>query len=236
VKGKTWDRAHVVGRITFAQYTERHLSSDTCIGRSPRAEKGETALGPPPTNRFGFGLRHVGIARSGDPPHASGHTAAMSSYPTRRQQRLPGYDYTTAGFYFVTLCIRDRLPLLGTVVASEMRLTPAGELVQQVCAETPHRCPGVELDTLVIMPDHLHAVISLLGEASSLSAGIHRIKSRATARYALGVRASGWPAFHGGLWQQGFHDRIIRDDKELNAMREYVVQNPLRWSLKEDGV
>jgi REP element-mobilizing transposase RayT len=88
------------------------------------------------------------------------------------------------------------------------------------------------LDTLVVMPDHLHAILSLTRELLSLSDVIHHLKSRTTAQYAIGVRSSNWPPFHGKLWQQGFYDRVIRDDRELAAIRAYVVQNPLRWSLK----
>jgi REP element-mobilizing transposase RayT len=157
----------------------------------------------------------------------------MSSYPTRRHHRLSGYDYSTPGFYFVTLCIQDRLPLLGTIAGDQVIYSPAGALVCECCEEIPHRSPGIMLDTLVVMPDHLHAILSLTREPLSLSDVIHHLKSRATAQYAIGVRYSNWPPFHGKLWQQGFYDRVIRDDQELAAIRAYVVQNPLRWSLKQ---
>jgi REP element-mobilizing transposase RayT len=159
----------------------------------------------------------------------------MGSYPTRRQQRLPGYNYSSAGCYFVTLCIQDRLPLLGRVVSGAMHLSPAGDLVQRRCEEIPQRYPDLHLDTQMVMPDHLHAIVSLSAEGRSLSTVVHWIKSRTTADYAVGVRGAGWAPFRGRLWQQGFHDRIIRDDQELNAIREYVMQNPARWGLKEQG-
>jgi putative transposase len=157
----------------------------------------------------------------------------MSSYPTRRHSRLSGYDYTTTGFYFVTLCIQDRLPLLGTVASGEMMHSPAGALIRELCEEIPHRSPGILLDTLMVMPDHLHAILSLSGDKLSLSEVIHHLKSRTTAQYVCGVRGSSWQPFHQTLRQKGFYDRVIRDDRELTAIREYVVQNPLRWSLKE---
>jgi REP element-mobilizing transposase RayT len=157
----------------------------------------------------------------------------MSTYPTRRHHRLSGYDYATPGFYFVTLCIQDRLPLLGTVTTGEMIHSPAGALVHECCEEIPHRSPNILLDTLMVMPDHLHAILSLTGELISLSEVIHHLKSRATAQYAIGVHSSNWPPFRGRLWQQGFHDRVVRHDRELAAIRAYVVQNPLRWSLNQ---
>jgi putative transposase len=160
----------------------------------------------------------------------------MDSYPIRRQHRLSGYDYTTAGFYFVTLCIQGRLPLLGRIVSDDMRLSPAGEIVRHRCKEISRRYSGIDLDTVMVMPDHLHAIISLGGDTESLSAVVHWLKSRTTSDYAGGVRSAGWLPFHGRLWQPGFYDRVMRDDQELNAIREYVMQNPLRWSLREQGV
>jgi REP element-mobilizing transposase RayT len=160
----------------------------------------------------------------------------MSSYPTRRHHRLSSYDYSTTGFYFVTLCIQDRLPLLGIVASGEMIHSSGGALVSESCEKICDRSPGILLDTLMIMPDHLHAILSLTGELRSLSEVIHHLKSRTTAQYARGVRCSNWPPFHGKLWQQGFYDRVIRDDRELAAIRAYVGQNPLRWSLKEQGL
>jgi putative transposase len=159
----------------------------------------------------------------------------MSSYPNSHHRRLEGYDYTAAGFYFVTLCIQDRLPLLGRVNGGE-QLSPAGELVELVCGQVMGRCPDIDLDTLAVMPDDLHAILSLSGEGRSLSSLIHAIKKHTTAGYAHEVSRSSWARFNGRLWQRRFHDRIIRDDEELRVKREYTIQNPLRWSLKEAGL
>jgi putative transposase len=153
------------------------------------------------------------------------------TYPVRRNLRLVDYDYSSSGFYFVTLCIRDRLALLGRVVSDQRRLSPAGEQVSQIWEEIPLRYPGVDLDNLIVMPDHLHAILSLPGQTLSLSEIVHHFKARSTARYALGVNQEQWPPFPGTLWQRGFYDRVIRREDELARTREYMLQNPLRWSL-----
>ena len=157
----------------------------------------------------------------------------MSSYPSRRRQRLAGYDYTSAGCYFVTLCIEGRLPLLGRITAAGFESSPAGAMVHTVWETLPDHVAGVTLDTLIIMPDHLHAIVVLAGEGVSLSSVIRRFKSYTTARYATGVHQEGWPPFQARLWQMGFHDRIVRDERELTALRTYVVENPLRWWLRQ---
>jgi REP element-mobilizing transposase RayT len=148
---------------------------------------------------------------------------------------LADYDYTTAGFYFVTLCTQDRLPLLGRVIDGEMFLSPAGEMVHRVCQDMVPRY-RTPVSTLVVMPDHLHAIVSLDGDGTSLSTVMRGIKSLSTVEYGRGVDSSGWPAFKGRLWQKGLYDRVIRDEEELRAVREYTVQNAMRWWLKRQGL
>jgi REP element-mobilizing transposase RayT len=159
----------------------------------------------------------------------------MSSYPTRRRQRLRDYPYAMPGFYFVTLCIQDRLPLLGRVTSSEMHASAAGDMVKRRFEEACDQDAHVHLDALVVMPDHLHAVVWLDGEGRPLSALVQAFKARTTADYVLGVRSWGWAAFRGRLWQKGFYDRVIRGDEELAAIRDYVMQNPRRWGLNEEA-
>jgi len=155
----------------------------------------------------------------------------MTTYPSRRRQRLPVYDYSAAGCYFITMCIQNRLPLLGTVVGDVMSRSPAGDQVYGLWHEIPDRYPGVVLDTLMVMSDHLHVILWLGEQALSLSDIVHHLKARSTTQYALGVRQSGWPPFHRTFWQRNFHDRVIHRDDELTATRLYIEQNPPLWSL-----
>jgi len=79
----------------------------------------------------------------------------------RRSLRLPGYDYSRAGAYFVTICTQARLCLFGDVVDAEMRLNAAGRMVDRQWRDLPHRFPFVELDEYVVMPNHLHGITPL---------------------------------------------------------------------------
>lgn len=158
-----------------------------------------------------------------------------SSYPQRRHPRLAGYDYHTPGSYFVTVCVQHRLPLLGAVTAGTMHPSPSGMMVQEAWQVLLDRHPGVLLDTAIVMPDHVHAIVVLEDEPGrhlSLSDVVHRYKSLTTRRYAHGVRDFGWPRFAGTLWQEGFWDHVIRQESELATIRRYIVENPLRWDLR----
>jgi REP element-mobilizing transposase RayT len=158
-----------------------------------------------------------------------------SSYPQRHHPRLAGYDYLTAGYSFVTVCTQHRLPLFGSVHAGSMRLSPGGEMVQEAWRDLLALHPGVDIDTDVALPDHVHAIVVLDDDPRrtlSLSDLMHRYKSLTTKRYAHGVRDHGWPRFAGRLWQEGFYDQVIRQDGELDAVRRSILENPLRWQLR----
>jgi REP element-mobilizing transposase RayT len=162
------------------------------------------------------------------------------SYPQRRSPRLAGYNYTQNGAYFVTIKVQKQLRLFGDVEEERVRLSPAGEMVEQVWAEVPTTYAGVDVDSFIVMPDHVHAILVL----DNLAAGavsqtrplalpdiVHRFKSFTTAEYRHGVNQRHWPRFAGTLWQRSYHDHIIRNDADLNRIREYIAQNPLRWTL-----
>lgn len=83
----------------------------------------------------------------------------------RRSVRLKGYDYTQPGSYFVTICTQDRAFLFGEVVDGEMRLNDAGAMVQSVWEEMPAFYPGVLTDAFVVMPNHIHGIVILVGAA-----------------------------------------------------------------------
>lgn len=181
----------------------------------------------------------------------------------RRSIRLKGYDYAQPGAYFVTICTQNRERLFGEIVGDEMQMNDAGRLVRSRWQELPARFPSVNLDTFVVMPNHLHAVI-VLGDtlvfggpgaptrgaptppgvgafatvessASSLGTIVGAFKSLTTHDYVQQVKRSGWPSFHDRLWQRNYWEHIVRDENSLNRIREYISTNPLRWHLDPEN-
>lgn len=156
------------------------------------------------------------------------------SVPRRRYTRLRGYDYSSAGAYFVTICTRDRIPWFGDVVNGEMVLNKAGEIAERQWASVPRRFRGVELDAHVVMPNHVHGLI-VLGQSPLRGADsqealvplweVVRTFKAATSRL---IRKAGEQSFG---WQRGYHDRIVRDELELAKIREYSEGNAGLWEL-----
>jgi REP element-mobilizing transposase RayT len=142
----------------------------------------------------------------------------------RRAPRLRAYDYATPGAYFVTVCTSRRGDVLGSVEDGTVSLNALGVLVAKVLAAVPEHFHAA-IDTSIVMPDHLHAVLVLDGGAASLSTVVGNVK----AAVARETRQT-------GLWQRGFHDHVIRDDDDLRRVREYVADNPRRWAERRRRV
>ena len=143
----------------------------------------------------------------------------------RRSIRLPGYDYSQPGAYFVTICTDNReLSLQAHEVEEAVRLVWLG---------LPARFPRVVLDELVIMPNHLHGIIILALTAAGKGAAsgaptlgqiIRAFKSLAAIEANGILGSSGRP-----FWQRNYYEHVIRDEDELNIIRQYIRDNPRNW-------
>ena len=89
----------------------------------------------------------------------------------RRSIRMPGYDYSSFGAYFVTICAHGGQCLFGEVVDGEMHLNAAGEVVRDCWEGLPRHYAGVELDAFVVMPNHVHAVVWIVDDVVAAGKG-----------------------------------------------------------------
>ncbi len=143
----------------------------------------------------------------------------------RRSIRLPGFDYTSRGAYFLTICAQDRRMLFSRLPVVDMLVTWWQRLGDKF--------PDVQLDEAVVMPNHFHGVVWLAdgcAEArTSLFDVVHWYKTMTTNAYIRGVRDHTWSPFPGRLWQRNYWEHIVRDDADLNRIRDYIRDNPIRW-------
>ena len=169
----------------------------------------------------------------------------------RRSIRLKGYDYSRKGAYFVTICTNQKECVLGCVENGSMVLNEIGQMVRKAWTELPTHYAGVDIDEFVVMPNHLHGIIILNVGAGpracpenkgqpqgvaptktlSLSDVIQRFKSLTIKRYGNGVRRNNWEPFEKHFWQRNYYEHVVRNEDDLNEIREYVINNPLKWEL-----
>ena len=152
----------------------------------------------------------------------------------RKPLRLPNFDYSLPGAYFVTITIQNRAHLLGSLnERAEVNLSAAGKMVEAWWTKLPEKFPRVTLDAYSTMPDHFHGIVLIDATAASesdpvvsLSRIIQWFKTMSTDEYIQRVKTDRWPRFARRLWQRSFFDHIIRSEQALLKIREYIERNP----------
>lgn len=160
----------------------------------------------------------------------------------RRSIRLREYDYSQPGAYYVTITTLRMRELFGEISAGVVRLSPLGRIVEREWLRLPNRFIGLELDEYVIMPNHIHGILVLIGNediqvvgrpkverfgnpvAGSLPTIVRSYKASVTGHWhrVLGRNAN-------PVWQRNYYEHVIRNQQDLERIREYILMNPQRW-------
>jgi REP element-mobilizing transposase RayT len=194
----------------------------------------------------------------------------------RRSIRLKGYDYSQAGYYFLTICARNRecifaefysgvgagqhrssaypadligLPSKGLAPApisvpksnSIFKLTAAGKIIEKNWRNIAIKYNHVTMDDFVIMPNHIHGILIVDRKKGAPARGaptlgqiIGSFKSKCVIDYMKYCLEKNdekiWK-----IWQRNFYEHIIREEKELNQIRHYILENPIKWLEDEDN-
>ena len=150
----------------------------------------------------------------------------MKELPVRKSIRLNNYDYSNTGYYFITICVKDRHELLwnepvGTRIARPS-LSGIGEVVEKAIENIHKIYEFVGIDKYVVMPNHIHMIITIRNDgrtqfAPTISRIIKQFKGLITKQIGFSI------------WQKSFHDHIIRDEAEYQRIWQYIDENSLTW-------
>ncbi len=166
----------------------------------------------------------------------------------RRSIRLPGYDYTDGGAYFVTICVAHFQHKLGNVINAEMQLTELGEIAARSWSNIQTQYPTASTDIFCVMPNHVHSIISIFntrrGEVTSpltaeggetpplrqvtLGQVIAYYKFETTKKINELLQMP-----RRKFWQRNYYERVIRNDREYEAIYNYILANPANWAEDE---
>ena len=155
-------------------------------------------------------------------------------FPKRKHPRLKGYHYGQEGSYFLTLCVKNREPLLSSILVGRgpltpprLALTPAGEITEQHILAMNRSYANVTVDRYVIMPNHVHLLVTLgpccdnggmRASRPTIPTLIRTFKTMVTRDLGLSV------------WQSSFYDHIIRDEADFQKICRYIDNNPAKWA------
>ena len=161
--------------------------------------------------------------------------------------RLSGYDYSSQGAYFVTICTYQRTCLFGEIINEQMQLNQFGQIVKDYWQQIPKHFPNVELDEFIVMPNHLHSIIVIkhavlenqpgtttaeifgnMMKPGALSTIVRSFKSATTRQINILRAAPGSP-----VWQRNYYDHIIRNEVSYTQIEHYIRYNPLSWQIDQ---
>ncbi|MEP0829273.1 MAG: transposase [bacterium] len=183
----------------------------------------------------------------------------------RKPLRLKEFDYSTAGLYFITICAYDRQCLLGSILNDSVELSAVGEMVKKWWYKLPVKFAGIKIDESIIMPNHLHGIVNIIGgnpclaskSPSNIVGGdpcvapksfppgkdlnpslprlIQWFKTMSTNEYLRYIKTAKLPSAQSKLWQRNYYEHVIRNEQELYEIRKYIIENPLKWSLDPEN-
>lgn len=175
----------------------------------------------------------------------------------RRSIRIPHFDYSQPGYYFVTICTEDREELFGTIRNGIICISDLGAILWNEWFDLLQRFSSVELDSFIVMPNHIHGIIGIVGAeftpaqfnaenklnrqstrdgadtrpAPTLGDIISTFKSLSFRRWRTFVIKNDIQNVALKFWQRNYFEHIIRNEQSLGRIREYIQNNPLKWEL-----
>lgn len=183
----------------------------------------------------------------------------LRQHPLSPSIRLPDYDYTRPGAYFVTVCTFERKSLLGSITAGEMVLNSNGKIVQACWKEIKNHFSDVELPAYVVMPNHFHGVIIIkyhvatrhaVSDGVDKSSGLRVSTSESFGKPIAGSLPTIIRSFKSAvtkqvnvslgkhrlnLWQEGYYEHVIRGEGEYVQIAEYILNNPVKWEMDREN-
>ena len=172
----------------------------------------------------------------------------MQKLHCRKSIRLKNYDYSSNGYYFVTICVQNREKLFGEIVGATLcgRPNNPDKIITKWLLELENKFNDIKIDEYIIMPNHIHFIIKRTGDHTGStgnhtgSTGDHTgspllrdiigwFKTMTTNEYIAGVKSGKFIPFKGRLWQRNYYEHIIRNYDDYINISEYIQNNPLKW-------
>jgi len=155
----------------------------------------------------------------------------------RRSIRLKEYDYSQPGGYYITICTQNREILFGDIEKGKMILNEIGKIVKNYWLKIPDLRSYIELDEFIIMPNHFHGIMIIKENSNNVRAtesvaptlkahSIGSILGQFKSTTTKEIQKTLIPHFK---WQRNYYEHIIRDEPDLNRIRRYIKENPLKW-------
>ena len=156
--------------------------------------------------------------------------------PKRKPTRLKGYDYSTPGAYFITICTKDRKELLSNIIVGDgvpyvpkNILTQYGKIADKYINQMSEFYDNIFVDKYVIMPNHIHMLIQIKSDSVSGSSRTPTPTNMKIPHFISTFKRLCNKEYGKNIWQRSFHDHIIRNQKDYDRIWTYIEINPYKW-------
>ena len=155
--------------------------------------------------------------------------------PKRRPNRLPKFDCSTPGAYFITVCVEGKRCILGNIVgggaldAPQVQLTEIGKIVEKNILsgnQIPHIC----VDKYVIMPNHIHLLLAVIETEKNGSSKAPTPTNAIVPHFISTFKRFCHREVGTHIFQRSYHDHVVRGERDYLKIWEYIDNNPARWT------
>ena len=140
--------------------------------------------------------------------------------PKRKSSRIPGYDYASANYYFITICTHEKRCIFG----KPGMLNWMGKCTEACLLKIEQLHPQIRIDKYVIMPNHIHVIFDVQENDGKQNLAMIIGQYKMAAAKKIRERKPGFE-----VWQRSFHDHVIRDQRSYEKIWNYIENNPLKW-------
>ena len=162
--------------------------------------------------------------------------------PIRKNIRLEDFDYSSAGYYFVTIVSHQRKNIFSEINDGKMALSQAGVIVKEVWEAIPLHFSNVEIDSFVVMPNHIHGIL-IIKEVGARHASPGPTKIQPLGMIIGSFKSAVTKRIHDEglliqekIWQRNYYEHIIRDETDYYRILDYIENNPENWLQDEENV
>ena len=144
----------------------------------------------------------------------------IKKYFVRQNLRLNDYDYSMRGYYFITICTKDKIHYFGEILNKEMKFSEIGKTAYKNIEKLKDIYKTIKIDKFIIMPNHIHLILIIDKETNLLVSNIIK-KYKEWVTKQIGK----------SIWQKSYYDHIIRNEKDYLRIWEYIDENIIKWNL-----
>ena len=166
-------------------------------------------------------------------------------YPERKPNRLSDYDYSTNGAYFITICTQSRKRILsritvgtGVLDCPKIQLLNHGKIADKYIRQLNDFYSTLSVDRYVIMPDHIHLLLSIQNGQSGTPAPTsgYKIdnKNSTVSKFISTFKRFCNKEYGENIWQSRYYDHVIRNQQDFNEVWEYIEHNPTKWVMEQE--